>query len=92
MNFLDQKVWTGKIFATSWRDADGGVISVLEPATGDELAVVGMANASDVGRSVTQAADAQRSWAGSSTAPPCSPMPDPEYPPTTSNRSARLPQ
>lgn len=37
MTFLDEQQWQGKIFDGSWRAADSGERTVIEPATGDEL-------------------------------------------------------
>ena len=45
------------------RSAAGGDAAVVEPATGDELERIGIADAEDVARSAALAADAQREWA-----------------------------
>jgi hypothetical protein len=37
MTFLDEQQWQGRIFDGSWRTADGGERTAVEPATGDEL-------------------------------------------------------
>ncbi|MFE1841826.1 aldehyde dehydrogenase family protein [Streptomyces sviceus] len=63
----DAAEWTGKIYSGGWRQSEGGVQPVNEPATGERLAEVGVAAPADVARAGTQAARAQRAWAG--TAP-----------------------
>jgi benzaldehyde dehydrogenase (NAD) len=63
----DAAEWTGKIYSGGWRRSEGGVQPVDEPATGERLAEVGVAAPADVARAGTQAARAQRAWAG--TAP-----------------------
>src|SRR5690242_17382706 len=50
-----------------WVDASGGTFDVHDPSTGDVLCAVPDAQASDVLRAVTAAADAQPGWAA--TAP-----------------------
>lgn len=44
--------WHGKIFDGEWRDAEGGAIPVVEPATGKDLGTVGAASVRDVRRCV----------------------------------------
>ena len=62
--FLDTSTWEGRVFAGgSWTDAAGGVMDVVEPATGKVLGRVGRANADDVARAAESAAQAQREWA-----------------------------
>src|SRR5580693_2489736 len=63
MSFLDQERWQGKIFDGTWRTADGGVRTVVEPATGDNLGTIGFAALSDVKRSAILARAAQLTWA-----------------------------
>ena len=60
---LDSVTWQGKIFSSGWRDAQGGVMDSVEPATGDVLATVGLANAADVASAAAAAAVAQPEWA-----------------------------
>lgn len=50
--------WTG-----TWQALKGGVLTVNEPATGEELTRVGLANADDVAATAAAAAAAQRGWA-----------------------------
>jgi len=62
--FLDQEVWKGNLFiGGQWVAGSGGVADVVEPATGDTIGVVGMANAADVAKAAEVAAAAQREWA-----------------------------
>jgi benzaldehyde dehydrogenase (NAD) len=60
---LDSVSWQGKIFSSGWKDAKGGVLDSIEPATGDVLATVGLANAEDVAAASAAAAAAQPEWA-----------------------------
>lgn len=60
---LDSVSWQGKIFSSGWTDAQGGVLDSIEPATGDVLATVGLANAADVSSAAAAAAAAQPEWA-----------------------------
>ena len=55
--------WDGAIFDGSWRSGRGGTAPVVEPATGDVLARVGVADAEDVTAAAARAAETQRAWA-----------------------------
>lgn len=62
---IDQDVWTGRLFGGAhgtWYAA-GETRDVTEPATGERLANVGLARASDVARAASAAAAAQPAWA-----------------------------
>ena len=61
--FLNQSVWTGKIFNGDWVDATGGTIDVIEPGTGETMATVGFANQEDVNQACIMADAAQQAWA-----------------------------
>jgi benzaldehyde dehydrogenase (NAD) len=63
MTLLDSATWSGQIFSDGWRESLGGSRSVLEPATGESLGTVGMANAADVEQAAALAAKAQPEWA-----------------------------
>src|SRR4249919_2911042 len=63
MTLLDEATWSGKIFQDGWVPGGGGEISDLEPATGEELARVGSANADDVARAARRGSEAQPAWA-----------------------------
>ncbi len=63
MTLLDPRRWAGKCFDGTWFVPGGGERRVVEPATGSELGVVGLANAGDVARAGAVAAEAQRDWA-----------------------------
>jgi benzaldehyde dehydrogenase (NAD) len=56
--------WQGKIYTGSWSDSSGGRHQVLEPATAEVLATVGVADANDVTKSAALARAAQKKWAG----------------------------
>lgn len=60
---LDPQIWAGKIFTGEWIASAGGTQSVVEPATGMAIGVVGRANLEDVRISAEHAAAAQKSWA-----------------------------
>jgi delta 1-pyrroline-5-carboxylate dehydrogenase len=55
--------WQGKIFTGRWSNSSGGQHKVIEPATGNALATVGVANAEDVAKSAASAKAAQTQWA-----------------------------
>jgi benzaldehyde dehydrogenase (NAD) len=62
--FLDPAQWQGKIFVGgSWVTGSGGVGEVIEPATGDSLGQIGLADAADLARAAESAAAAQWEWA-----------------------------
>ena len=60
---MTQPEWHEKAWTGGWTAMKGGVVSVMEPATGDELARVGLANAADVNDAAALAAKAQKTWA-----------------------------
>ncbi|MBT0570530.1 benzaldehyde dehydrogenase [Curvibacter sp. CHRR-16] len=55
--------WAGRIYGAGWQTANGGTVEVREPATGDLLATIGLADAEDVDRAARTAATAQPAWA-----------------------------
>ena len=57
----------GKIASRGWRAPAGGAADVLDKASGERLARVGLANATDVAEACKRARDASGSW--SATAP-----------------------
>jgi benzaldehyde dehydrogenase (NAD) len=63
MALLDTSGWDGRIFTSGWRAAAGGTRAVVEPATGKQLATVGVADASDVAAAAAAAKSAQADWA-----------------------------
>jgi benzaldehyde dehydrogenase (NAD) len=63
MSLLDGADWTGKVFTGQWATPQGGTLASSEPATGNILADVGLANPADVAASAGQARDAQPAWA-----------------------------
>lgn len=62
-SLLDATAWQGKIFSNGWVDAAGGTVETIEPATGEVLATVGLANATDVANAAVAAKAAQPEWA-----------------------------
>lgn len=62
-DLLDEAIWTGKALANGWQALAGGIVEVIEPATGKPLARVARANADDVRSSAAQAKQAQKAWA-----------------------------
>src|ERR1700723_3658051 len=61
--FLIEDPWRGRLFGTEWRDASGGLLDVLEPATGNKITSVGNATAADVRKAAAEARAAQPGWA-----------------------------
>lgn len=55
--------WPGKVFLGEWVDGSGGTAPVVEPATGNPLATIGIASREDVDEAVSRASVAQRAWA-----------------------------
>ncbi|MYM88662.1 aldehyde dehydrogenase family protein [Rugamonas sp. FT82W] len=62
---LRPSIWQGRIFTGDWIASHGGVHTFTEPATGEQLGRIGLADADDVARSATQARAAQAAWAAS---------------------------
>jgi benzaldehyde dehydrogenase (NAD) len=58
--------WEGHLYSGGWREAEGGTTDVLDKSTGERLATVGLAGASDVARATERAAAAQPAWAATS--------------------------
>jgi len=65
-SLLESSIWSGSIFTGRWRESAGGDAPVVEPATGEELSRIGIANPEDVARSASEAATAQAEWAQAS--------------------------
>ncbi|HMG64078.1 MAG TPA: benzaldehyde dehydrogenase [Streptosporangiaceae bacterium] len=63
MALLDGADWAGKIYSSGWTAAQGGTLQTVEPATGEVLAEVGLANKGDVEQAARAAAAAQPAWA-----------------------------
>lgn len=63
MTLMDPKHWSGNVYADGWSRPTGGLRTVTEPATGDSLGEVGLADATDVARAAERAREAQRAWA-----------------------------
>ncbi len=63
MDFLDPRAWEGRIWSGGWTPGSGGEQDVVEPATGQVLAQIGVATAADVHKAAERAAQAQKEWA-----------------------------
>ena len=55
--------WYGKVFSDGWVAAAGGTADVVEPATQQVLAQIGIGNAADVDHAAASASRAQPAWA-----------------------------
>jgi len=60
---LDEAGWSGRLFTGAWEPAAGGTLPVLEPASGEQLGVVGRAAPADVADAALKAGAAQPGWA-----------------------------
>jgi len=60
---LDGADWGSRIFSSGWIPAQGGTLQTTEPATGEVLAEVGLANKGDVAEAARAARAAQPQWA-----------------------------
>ena len=60
---LDDLDWQGKVYSTGWTASRGGVLESTEPATGEVLATVGLADAGDIAAAAAAAKQAQPEWA-----------------------------
>ncbi|MEV2237383.1 benzaldehyde dehydrogenase [Micromonospora sp. NPDC049891] len=68
MPLLDTDTWHGRLYSDGWVQPAGGTAAVRSPATGEELGLIGVADADDVARASARAAAAQRAWAATSYA------------------------
>jgi benzaldehyde dehydrogenase (NAD) len=59
MVLLDSSRWAGQIYSSGWREAGGGVRTVVEPATGNALGTTAVGNATDIERAAAAARQAQ---------------------------------
>ena len=66
MPLLDGTTWQSKIYSTGWVDGSGEPYPVVSPATGEQLATMGLATAADVHHAAAAAVAAQRDWAAES--------------------------
>jgi len=60
---LEDLDWQGKVYSSGWTASRGGVLESTEPATGEVLATVGLADAGDVAAAAAAARQAQPEWA-----------------------------
>jgi benzaldehyde dehydrogenase (NAD) len=63
MALLDPATWSGQIYSDGWRESLGGSRPVIEPATGESIGEVGIANPGDIEQAAALAAKAQPEWA-----------------------------
>ena len=61
-SFLDETIWSGKIFSGAWLDSAGGKHDVNAPADGSPVGTVGKSSAADVADAARKAAAAQPAW------------------------------
>jgi benzaldehyde dehydrogenase (NAD) len=61
--FLSPQHWDERVFTGTWTSTKGGAREVVEPATGEALARVGIADGADMGQACEEAAAAQPAWA-----------------------------
>ena len=66
-DFLDPAAWQGRVYLDGWVETAAGTGPVTEPATGAELAVIGLAGPAEMAGGCAAAAAAQPAWAA--TAP-----------------------
>lgn len=60
---METKEWSECGWNGRWVPLSGGVLKVTEPATGEEIARVGLAKAKDVQNAASVASTAQKAWA-----------------------------
>lgn len=60
---LDPQRWNGRLFTDGWTTGSAGTTDVHEPATGNVLGQVALANGEDVRAAARRSAAAQREWA-----------------------------
>ena len=65
---LDGVDWQGKVFSNGWVVPQGGELKSVEPATGEVLGRVGLANAADIDAAAAAARLARHSSGSSKTA------------------------
>lgn len=61
--FFSEAAWNSKLFLGDWKDAPGGALDVMEPASGKQLSRVGKAGPADVAVAASIARAAQPAWA-----------------------------
>ncbi len=63
MSLLEMDPWSDSLFSGEWTECSGEMVGVIEPATGDELGRIALANADDVWTAARAATAAQPHWA-----------------------------
>src|SRR5207245_4866425 len=63
MALLDEQAWRGKVFLGGWTQGSAGEAPVMEPATGEQIGLTGIAGPADVAKAAETAAAAQADWA-----------------------------
>lgn len=63
MNPTSSRRWQQRIFLGEWAAGRGDTVPVIEPATGDQLALLSTASIEDVDAAARFAAEAQTAWA-----------------------------
>ena len=69
MSLLDRSIWLGKAYSGGWKEPGGGRAAVIEPATGAELASVGIATPADIAAATAAAAGCPASVGGAAVHP-----------------------
>jgi benzaldehyde dehydrogenase (NAD) len=63
MKLMDESRWRGSVYLDGWTKGSGGEAPVIEPATGTQLGVTGLAGPDDVAIAARAGAAAQPAWA-----------------------------
>ncbi len=63
MTNCNARAWEGKLFSNGWVGGTGGIVDVVEPATGESLATIGVGLPEDIDRAAGVASLAQPAWA-----------------------------
>lgn len=63
---MDPQIWTRKVFNGNWITPTGGEYPVVEPATGNQLGLVGRVSIDDVWQAAEHATEVQKAWARTS--------------------------
>jgi benzaldehyde dehydrogenase (NAD) len=63
MKLLDESRWRSSVYLDGWTKGTGGEAPVVEPATGAQLGMIGVAGPDDVKIAARAASAAQRDWA-----------------------------
>lgn len=62
LSTLKPSLWSGRLFSGSWKEGIGGVVDVVEPATGEIFDSVGIAGPADITIASRSALTMQKAW------------------------------